>query len=90
MQQQLYHYYDREIGSFRNLSSAFTYGDLFPTMRYEDGKPYRKQVYTKREIVQIVDTYGLPQDWNRDGSLGPERYIEVQIWDDVIVKEWLA
>ena len=25
---------------------SFTYGDLFPTMRYNDGKPYRKNIYT--------------------------------------------
>ncbi len=25
---------------------SFTYGDTFPAMRYQDGKPYRRQVYT--------------------------------------------
>jgi hypothetical protein len=61
---------------------SFTYGDLFPTMRYQDGKPYRGQVYTLEEINQVVSRFGLPQSWNPDGQKGPERYIEVQIWDD--------
>jgi hypothetical protein len=63
---------------------SFTYGDLFPTMRYQDGKPYRKQVYTVHEIFKIINLYGLPQEWNVDGKLGPERYIEAQIWDDPV------
>ncbi|GIO41682.1 hypothetical protein J41TS4_14400 [Paenibacillus apis] len=65
---------------------SFTYGDLFPTMRYEDNKPYRKQVYTREEIVGVIDQFRLPQDWNADGSRGPERYIEVQIWDEQILE----
>ncbi len=64
---------------------SFTYGDLFPTMRYLDGKPYREQVYTKREIFWIIEQYGYPQQWNKDGSKGPERYIEVQLWDEEII-----
>jgi hypothetical protein len=61
---------------------SFTYGDLFPTMRFKDGKPYREKLYTKQEIIKIIEEYGLPQEWNKDGKKGPERYIEVQIWDD--------
>ena len=65
---------------------SFTYGDLFPTMRFNDQKPYRKKVFTYNEILQIIDTYGLPQEWNKDGKLAPERYIEVQVWDDTILR----
>ncbi|SEO93743.1 hypothetical protein [Paenibacillus sp. OV219] len=68
---------------------SFTYGDLFPTMRYEDGKPYRKQVYTKSEIAALVDQYGLPQIWNSNGDHGPERYIEFQLWDDEIIDQFV-
>ncbi len=63
-------------------SVSFTYGDTFPAMRYEDGKPYRKQVYTLAELPGLVRDYGLPQDWNREGKLGPDRYIEAQLWAD--------
>jgi hypothetical protein len=67
---------------------SFTYGDLFPTMRYEDDKSYRKQVYTKDEIDELIQTYGLPQDWNRTGKQGPERYIEVQVWDNEVIRAY--
>ncbi|AZN40984.1 hypothetical protein [Paenibacillus albus] len=68
---------------------SFTYGDLFPTMRYDDGKPYRKQVYLKSEIAEVIRQYGWPQIWNSDGSNGPERYIEVQVWDDNIIDRFV-
>ncbi|WP_242985385.1 hypothetical protein [Vallitalea okinawensis] len=66
---------------------SFTYGDLFPTMRYVDGKVYRKQVYTLSEIKKIVEEYGLPQEWNKDGKLAPERYVEVQVWSNRILRK---
>lgn len=67
-------------------SISFSYGDLFPTMRYSDDKPYRKQIYTKDEILKVIQTYGWPQEWNRQGDQGPERYIEVQVWDERIIQ----
>ncbi|MCI3919447.1 hypothetical protein MO973_04280 [Paenibacillus sp. TRM 82003] len=75
---------------FDEKSVSFTYGDLFPTMRYVDGKPYRKQVYTKVEILRLIDEYGFPQVWNEDGSKGPERYIEVQVWDEKVIMNYLS
>ena len=68
---------------------SFTYGDSMPTFspRVNDGKEYRKKVYTYEEILAIIDKYGLPQEWNADGAHGPERYIEAQVWtDDHIIK----
>lgn len=63
---------------------SFTYGDSHPTFsdRVNDGKEYRKKLYTYTEILDIIDRYGLPQDWNPDGGLGPERYVEVHVWSD--------
>lgn len=65
---------------------SFTVGDSFPAMRYQDGKPYRGQVYTLAELPEAIRLYGLPQIWNPDGKLGPDRYIEAQVWDDDPVK----
>lgn len=76
------------IDMFSEEQVSFTYGDLFPAMRYNDGKPYRNTVYTNQEIYEIIKMYGLPQDWNRTGSKGPERYIEAQIWDDEPIKAY--
>ncbi|MCK0473177.1 hypothetical protein [Halalkalibacter sp. APA_J-10(15)] len=70
------------LKKFDPKTISFTYGDSFPAMRFQDGKPYRGQVYTLEEISKIIKLYGLPQEWNKDGKYGPERYIEVQVWDD--------
>ncbi|MBB3111861.1 hypothetical protein FHS18_003929 [Paenibacillus phyllosphaerae] len=76
--------------TFDPCSISFTYGDLFPTMRVLDSKPYRGQVYTLREIKQVIDEFGLPQEWNYQGEQGPERYIEVQVWDDFPLASYLS
>jgi hypothetical protein len=88
-------YVDRQelqikLASIREDSLSFTYGDSFPAIHYRDGKPYREQVYTMRELGEIIRRYGLPQEWNPDGKGGPERYIEAQIWDDTPLKEYLS
>lgn len=63
---------------------SFTYGDSMPTFSptINDGREYRHQIYTYDEILTVIYKYGLPQNWNDDGSHGPERYIEVQVWSD--------
>ena len=68
---------------------SFTYGDSFPAMRYQDGKPYRGQVFCLDEIPNLVLQFDLPQNWNPDGLHGPDRYIEAQIWDDEPLKDYL-
>lgn len=67
---------------------SFTYGDSHPTFsnKVNDQKEYRKKVYTYKEILEIIDKYGYPQDWNSDGKFGPERYIEVHVWTDKGIK----
>ncbi|WP_264373556.1 hypothetical protein [Paenibacillus psychroresistens] len=39
------------------------------------------------ENYKVIDEYGLPQEWNSAGNNGSERYIEVQVWDDKLLKE---
>lgn len=56
--------------------------------RINDGKEYRKKLYNYNEILEIIEKYGLPQDWNNDGRFGPERYIEVQIWSDEVISRY--
>ena len=73
------------LSKFDPATLSFTYGDTFPALRYEDGKPYRKQVYTLAELPALITTFGLPQEWNPDGKKGPDRYIEAQIWADIPV-----
>ncbi len=77
------------IEEFDTGKISFTYGDSMPTFspRVNDGKEYRKKLYTYDEILEIIARYGLPQDWNDDGAHGPERYIEAHVWtDDPVVR----
>jgi hypothetical protein len=77
------------IGTFAPDVISFTYGDTFPALRLSDGRPYRGQVYTLAELPALIQQYGLPQEWNRDGQYGPERYIEAQVWDDTPLQLYL-
>ena len=79
------------IEEFDLRTVSFTYGDSHPTFsdRVNDGKEYRKKLYTYDEIIEIISKYGLPQDWNDDGKYGPERYIEAHIWSDEVVGKYL-
>lgn len=79
------------IERFDTRKISFTYGDSMPAFSplVNDGKEYRKKVYTYEEILDIIARYGLPQTWNDDGSRGPERYIEAQVWTDDPVKSYI-
>lgn len=79
------------LSDFDPNTLSFSYGDLFPTFsdRVSDGREYRRQVYTLAGIREVIRRYGLPQAWNPDGALGPERYVEVHVWDDGPLSEYL-
>ena len=70
---------------------SFTYGDSHPTFsgKINDGKEYRNRLYNYREIMKIIEKYGLPQIWNPDLNHGPECYVEVQVWTDRGLEQWL-
>lgn len=78
------------IEEFDLRTVSFTYGDSHPTFseKINDGKEYRKTLYTYKEILDIIAKYGLPQDWNNDGRFGPERYIEAHIWSDETIDRY--
>lgn len=79
------------IDEFDKSTISFTYGDSHPTFssRVNDGKEYRKKLYTYDEILEIIEKYGYPQDWNNDGKYGPERYIEAHIWSDDVIGKYM-
>ncbi len=78
------------LAAFDPGTVSFTFGDTFPAMRYQDGKPYRGQVYTLDELPELIRVHGLPQEWNLDGARGPDRYIEAQVWDDAPIRQYLS
>lgn len=80
------------IEEFDLKTVSFTYGDSHPTFSsvINDGKEYRKKLYTYNEILTIIEKYGLPQDWNNDGRFGPERYVEAHIWSDDVINKYVT
>ena len=80
------------VEEFDKRTLSFTYGDSMPAFSplVNDGKEYRKKLYTYEEILDIIHRYGLPQDWNDDGRRGPERYIEVHVWSDETIGRYLG
>lgn len=78
------------IEEFDLATISFTYGDSHPTFspRVQDGKEYRKKLYMYDEILDLIERYGLPQQWNDDGKYGPERYIEAHVWSDETIKKY--
>lgn len=82
------------IEEFDLRTVSFTYGDSHPTFspwpRDDDWKEYRRMLYTYDEILELIEKYGLPQDWNNDGRFGPKRYIEAQIWSDETIDKYRA
>lgn len=82
------------VEAFDMKSVSFTYGDSHPTFspwpREDDWKEYRRKIYTYEEILALIETYGLPQNWNPDGQFGPERYIEAQVWYDGTIEQYLT
>lgn len=77
------------LSAFDSVIVSFTYGDIFPAMRYQDGKATRGRVYRLHEIPDLIATFGLPQEVNPHGVLGPDRYIEAQVWDDTPLMAYL-
>ena len=79
------------ISEFDLSTVSFTYGDSFPTFspRVNDGREYRRMVYDYEGIMRLVGKYGLPQEWNSDGSHGPERYIEACVWSDETISRYI-
>ena len=80
------------IEEFDVRTISFTYGDSMPTFspKVNDGKEYRRKVYTYEEILEIIARYGLPQEWNNDGLYGPERYIEAHVWSGGTIGKYLG
>jgi hypothetical protein len=77
------------LAAFRAQAISFTYGDTFPALRFQDGKPYRGQVFTLAELPALIERHGLPQVWNATGEHGPDRYIEAQVWEDGPLRPYL-
>ena len=79
-----------DLSEFDTNTISFTYGDSIPTFmeQHYDGKEYRRNVYTMKEIEDLIQKYGFPQEWNPLGQKGPENYIEAQVWSEHPILEY--
>jgi hypothetical protein len=59
----------------------------------EDGPGFQShcaQVFTRAELEDMVATLGLPDDrWEGHGGEGRRPFIEMQVWDDQPIREWV-
>lgn len=82
--------------------TSFTYPDSFVSMRLgpnyglpsEPPQPYHERVFFMDELTEIVAEHGLPDgsvDEDYDGYQRRkfEKYIEVQLWADEPIKQYL-
>lgn len=82
-------------------ATSFTYPDSFGAMGLgpEFGQPYwpepyHGRVYRMQELSAVIDAYGLPDDAPDDDYEGfhlrPfEKYIEIQLWSDGPIQQYL-
>lgn len=85
------------LSLFTSEMISFTYPDSMPSLAIaslEQGKSYRKpfhgKVFTVEEITKVVQTYGLPGDkWKSVEQWRYDRFIEVQVWDDRPIWEFV-
>lgn len=67
---------------------SFTYPDSMATMvlakETENQKPYHGQLFTYKEIKEVVKEYGFPKDEiAKTSKFMYPNYIEVQVWDEI-------
>jgi hypothetical protein len=85
------------LAEFSPSTLTFTYSDSMTS--YQIGivgaerpscpEPYFGQVFTRPEIEEVVATLGLPSDQSEPGEWR-DFFIEVQVWDDRPIREWVA
>ncbi|MEW6469981.1 MAG: hypothetical protein AB1458_13720 [Bacteroidota bacterium] len=73
---------------------SFTYPDSMATMILKNDPPYRQpyhgRLFTYAEILDVVRKYGFPRDEAaRTSKFLYPNYIEVQLWSDEPVREFL-
>ncbi len=87
------------LADFKSEQISFTYPDSMVSFQFHDEPKlvkYRKacngQVYLLDEIQELLNEYGIPTEekWHSQESLKYDRYVEVQVWDDFIIKKYLA
>ncbi|WP_109302697.1 hypothetical protein [Aquimarina sp. AU474] len=85
------------IENFNPQHISFTYPDSMVSFQFHDEpklEMYRKkcngQVFMFSEINSLIDEFGMPSEekWQSIEKMKYDRYIEVQVWDDEVVKKF--
>ncbi len=85
------------LSDFHTEHISFTYPDSMISFQFYDEpklNTYRKEcngkVFLLNELDNLINEYGLPskQLWESEEKMKYDRYIEVQIWDDSIIKDY--
>ncbi len=85
------------LASFNPKKISFTYPDSMVSFQINDEpklstykKEYNGKVYLLNEITELLDKHGLPSKkiWETHEKMKYDRYIEVQVWDDFLIKEY--
>lgn len=79
------------------LELSFTYPDSMATrfILYETDEvyfnpEYHGKVFNKKGIYDIINKYGLPEEqWRYDPKRRFDYFIEVQVWNEQYIKEYL-
>ncbi len=86
------------LADFQPETLTFTYPDSMASLPIATKdehlfhrKDYHGQVLTLSEIKAVVAEFGMPADrWKSDPTMAYDRFIEVQVWDDRPIKNFLA
>ncbi|MCX2680497.1 hypothetical protein OOZ15_11140 [Galbibacter sp. EGI 63066] len=85
------------LSDFEAEHISFTYPDSMVSFQFYDEpklatyrKDYNGQVFLLSEINNLIREYGLPSEEKclTEERLKYDRYIEAQVWDDRIIKEY--
>ena len=82
-----------QIRDLDPATTSFTFPDSYVALS-NNKKPYHGKVFLLHELENFIEEYGIPDN---DASFNYERYwegdfekyIEVQIWEDNIVKPFI-
>lgn len=77
------------LSKFTHDMVTFTYPDSMASLplgtdveHAGERKPYHGQVFTLDELRDVVSAFGMPRRTRFAFGEGPDRFIEVQLWDD--------
>ncbi|KAA1245139.1 hypothetical protein [Aquimarina sp. RZ0] len=86
------------LDNFKSEQISFTYPDSMVSFQFFDEpklkkykKEYNGKVFVRQEMETVIKKYGIPREniWMTNEEMKYDRYIEAQVWDDYILKDYL-